>query len=42
MMNVYEREHAAGEENDRLLNWQAVARKLETENHGLREIAHFA
>src|ERR1041385_519774 len=41
MMNVYDENTRLREENERLLNWQAVARKLETENHSLREIAHF-
>jgi rod shape-determining protein MreC len=41
MMNVYAENTRLREENDRLLNWQAVARKLETENRSLREMAHF-
>jgi rod shape-determining protein MreC len=41
MMNVYAENVKLREENDRLLNWQAVARKLENENHSLREMAHF-
>jgi rod shape-determining protein MreC len=41
MMNVYSENTRLREENERLLNWQAVARKLDAENHSLREIAHF-
>lgn len=29
------------EENERLMQWQSVARKLEVENHSLRDMLHF-
>src|SRR4051812_675925 len=41
MLNVYSDNQRLREENDRLLNWQSVARKLEVENRNLRDMAHF-
>src|SRR5262249_45494827 len=41
MLSVYSENARLREENERLLNWQSVARKLEVENRNLRDMAHF-
>lgn len=42
MMNVYADNARLREENERLLRWENVARRLETENAGLRDMLRLA
>lgn len=41
LANLQDENHRLREENSRLLQWQAVARKLDAENKGLRDLLHF-
>jgi rod shape-determining protein MreC len=41
LASLHDENQRLREENNRLLQWQAVARKLDAENKGLRDLLHF-